>query len=701
MKVKDFGQVFTPLSVVKDILNTSEYMGENILNKHVIDNSCGDGAFLVEIVDRYINAYRNKYGSLNNIKSELEKYIHGIEYDLEIYEECLKNLKEKCMEYNLTDINFDILNKNTLKVKKYNRKMDFVVGNPPYVRVHNLNEQYANVKQYSFCESGMTDLYIVFYEIGLRMLKKHGILCYISPNSFYSSLAGEKLREYIKENQSMELLMDLGHYQPFTVTTYTTICKIKNGAKYDICKYYKYNMESGLPEFISDIKYEDLFVDNNIILSSDNSKFFKYLNYKLKKNPLVIVKNGFATLNDKIFIQDSFDFDDCVIDVMKGSTSKWKKCIFPYDENSKLISFEKLDKKLQNYFNAHKKELLKESQNKDSDWYGFGRTQALNDVKKDKISINTCIKDTSTIKLNWIRNGQGLYSGLYMITDVPFEKIKEIIISDEFIEYLRVLNKCKSGGYFTFSTKDLSKYINCKLEEEMMNNENFINKVKESFNRYLETGSRSNKKLKILHGAIAQDLQNRLGNNFEIHSLGFKDSREINMRGKYMDKKVDIAVKKDGEVIGAIALKFIMRNYSQNSNNYFENMLGETANIRMNGKLYFQIVVLPSKVPYFNKEGKITRIETISEHNLSKYIELSKDNIDDCKHTPNKMLLYLVDITDIPSNVKTGEEYKEFYKKLNSLEIKECTHLYEFGNVIIYNDYDLFMKNIVNSIVSF
>ena len=36
------------------------------------------------------------------------------------------------------------------------KKMYFVVGNPPYVRVHNLNESYVSVKSFSFAEGGMT-----------------------------------------------------------------------------------------------------------------------------------------------------------------------------------------------------------------------------------------------------------------------------------------------------------------------------------------------------------------------------------------------------------------------------------------------------------------------------------------------------------------------------------------------------------------
>lgn len=466
MKVKDFGQVFTPINIVRDVLDAAGYKGENILKKHIIDNSCGDGAFLIEIIDRYIKSYKKKNKTIDGIEKEIEKYIHGIEIDSEIHQVCIENLNRLTENNNLKKIKFDILCEDTLKADKYDKKMDFVVGNPPYVRVHNLNDQYIELKKYSFCESGMTDLYIAFYEVGLRMLNKNGILCYITPNSFYNSLAGNRLRSFICESQTMELIMDVGHYQPFNVTTYTTICKIANGSKFDTCKYYKYDIETGRPEYICDIKYGDLFIDGNIILSSDNSKFYSILTYTPNSKSKVQVKNGFATLNDKVFIQDEFPFKENQIEVIKGSTNEIKKCIYPYDKEGKLIPFEKLDKNVQEYLENHKKDLIKENSKKDSVWYAFGRSQGINDVKLNKISINTTIKDLKSIKLNKVPANKGVYSSLYLLTDISFEKIKSLIYRDDFIEYLKILNKCKSGGYFTLSSKDLAKYLNYYLEEE-------------------------------------------------------------------------------------------------------------------------------------------------------------------------------------------------------------------------------------------
>src|SRR6266513_2950249 len=135
-----------------------------------------------------------------------------------------------------------------------------------------------------------------------------------------------------------------------------------------------------------------------------------------------------------------------------------------------------------------------------------------------------------------------------------------------------------------------------KLELNNLN-EKFLKCLEQSFLKYLEKGAkgvRGTGKLKILHPHIARDLENILGAKYQIFSLDEKQGKEKTIRGRYMDKRVDIAIMK-----GEKPIKFIMSNYRQNSNNYFENMLGETANIRTNSILYFQIIVCFARSPYF------------------------------------------------------------------------------------------------------
>ena len=108
---------------------------------------------------------------------------------------------------------------------------------------------------------------------------------------------------------------------------------------------------------------------------------------------------------------------------------------------------------------------------------------------------------------------------------------------------------------------------------------------------------------------------------YYIQSQGWGDDKEGDIQGRYVDKKVDITVcSADTQTpLAGIAVKFVMQNYSQNSNNYFENMLGETANIRANNCPYFQIFIILDRLPYYKKDTKrITKWETFTEHNAAK-----------------------------------------------------------------------------------
>src|SRR5436309_9147631 len=124
------------------------------------------------------------------------------------------------------------------------------------------------------------------------------------------------------------------------------------------------------------------------------------------------------------------------------------------------------------------------------------------------------------------------------------------------------------------------------MKSELNNlNEKFLKCLERSFLKYLEKGAkgvRGTGKLKILHPHIAEDLRNILGDKYQVYSLDEKHGKEKTIQGRYMEKRVDIAIMKGERPVAGVGIKFIMSNYRQNSNNYFENMLGETANIRAN-----------------------------------------------------------------------------------------------------------------------
>jgi len=239
-----------------------------------------------------------------------------------------------------------------------------------------------------------------------------------------------------------------------------------------------------------------------------------------------------------------------------------------------------------------------------------------------------------------------------------------------------------------------------------MNNSIFLKTLEKSFLKYLEKGARSNEKLKPLHGAISEDIISNLNSknesveDYSAASLGYDKNKERKISGRYIDKAVDITICKNNIPIAGIAVKFVMSNYKQNSNNYFENMLGETANIRCNNIPYFQIIVIPEMIPYFNEDKIISKWEKLNKNNLKKYIKLSEDDINIYMHTPNKTSINIINISGTENpQYDTFQEYNEYYLN-NPFTIKYSKEDFEFGNTVIYNDYEKFVKKIVYSILS-
>ena len=84
-------QVFTPTENVKELLDWCGYI-DNLYGKKIIENSCGDGNILKEVVKRYIEDCLQKGISNKEISKGLEKDIYGIEYDVQQHKKCKKNL---------------------------------------------------------------------------------------------------------------------------------------------------------------------------------------------------------------------------------------------------------------------------------------------------------------------------------------------------------------------------------------------------------------------------------------------------------------------------------------------------------------------------------------------------------------------------------------------------------------------------------
>lgn len=469
--IKSNGQVFTPKYIVNEMLDLCGYKhGKKILRKHIMDNSCGDGAILCEIVDRYCNAYLAFNENLLWLKNELETYIHGIDNDPKAIEYCITNLNNICAKYGIYNIKWDLLVDDTLTNEQFNKQMDYVICNPPYVRVHNLNESYEKVKEYEFTKTGMVDLYIAFFEIGVNMLNKYGKLCYITPNSWTTSKAGSEMRNWFKKEKILRGIIDMEHFNVFeNYSVYTMITFLDKKHSKDTFLYYNFNEDNKKKVFIDELNVNDIDINGEFYFANkEELNILKEVKTKTyKKN--VIVKNGIATLLDKVFINNELPFDEYTTKMLKASTGTWVKCFFPYDINGEPINPEEIynNKNIIDYLIQFKDELLKrKSDSTILDWFYYGRSQGLKDTNKIRLGINTIIKDVDSIKFNVIPIGCSVYSGLYIYSDkYDLETIQNTIKTEKFVKYIKSLRKYKSGGFYTFSSKDIEAYINFFLNQ--------------------------------------------------------------------------------------------------------------------------------------------------------------------------------------------------------------------------------------------
>lgn len=81
----------------------------------------------------------------------------------------------------------------------------------------------------------------------------------------------------------------------------------------------------------------------------------------------------------------------------------------------------------------NKERLLRRSSDKKDEkfWYAYGRSQAINDTFKDKLALNSIVKNRSDLKLVFAPSGTGVYGGLY-VTGGDLEAAFNALNSDEF-----------------------------------------------------------------------------------------------------------------------------------------------------------------------------------------------------------------------------------------------------------------------------
>jgi len=102
---------------------------------------------------------------------------------------------------------------------------DIIIGNPPYVRIQTLpKDQVAFFSKNFASATGNYDIYTLFVERGLQLLKPGGILGFILPHKFFQTAYGQGLRKLISEQKALMEVVNFRDNQIFEhSSTYTCL----------------------------------------------------------------------------------------------------------------------------------------------------------------------------------------------------------------------------------------------------------------------------------------------------------------------------------------------------------------------------------------------------------------------------------------------------------------------------------------------
>lgn len=223
------------------MLDKVGYDGDRDLRHiRILEPSCGEGEFVVEIALRLIQSARRYHFDANEA---FRRNVRAYDIDRIKIERCRERLanigiypsKENLREADFLQCEID--------------KTDIVVGNPPFVRYENIPEDIRDYcrRHYSTFHY-RCDLYVPFFEKSLSSLTQGGSHCFICSNRWLKNEYGKKLRKLITKGYGLKMIIDLEQAEAFQekVLAYPSITLIRAGEFSDTFDYGKVHEVAGL-----------------------------------------------------------------------------------------------------------------------------------------------------------------------------------------------------------------------------------------------------------------------------------------------------------------------------------------------------------------------------------------------------------------------------------------------------------------------
>jgi hypothetical protein len=307
---------------------------------------------------------------------------------------------------------------------------DNIILNPPFIRIQDIPIDERRVINFS----GNFDIYLVFLKKCIQVLSDTGIMVAITPSSFLYNKSSKEFRAFLIKNRLVCRIVDYMDKKVFpSVSVYCCITVFTKSPKTHL-----------------------IYQDENISYENLTDSFFNINPSTDILGNFVSIRNGIATLRDKIFIHSEKLFEEpCWNRILKVSKNELKWIIYPYDCNDKIIpevEFSSNNPLTWNYLKNYETELSKRDKGlkKYETWYAYGRRQGLGFSMAPTIYISTM----GGIDFPIITKKVPLlfYSGLSIIPngDIDIDGIKQVITNNR--EWIFKNSSKRSGGWININS---------------------------------------------------------------------------------------------------------------------------------------------------------------------------------------------------------------------------------------------------------
>lgn len=316
------GQVFTQPEVIKFVLRAQGITDKSPITEiHALEPSCGSGEFVAAFLEILL--------SQTPPVDQLIDKIQAFEIDTNLLKIAIYRAKTILTQKGYSSSDAEKLTDNWFINADFllfpvSKKFTHIFGNPPYVRIENIDKSKLSVYRELF--STMTersDIYIPFYEKSLRLLADDGRLSFVCTDRWMKNSYGKSLRKFISENFSLEMCVSLTNAEAFQqdVLTYPSITQIVKKKETETIFIHNDAINEKLAAEVYSHFFENIKIKSGnfrrIFINSDSpwlaiNQDEKYLLTQLEANCSLLeeagcsVHIGTATGANEVFIVPSF-----------------------------------------------------------------------------------------------------------------------------------------------------------------------------------------------------------------------------------------------------------------------------------------------------------------------------------------------------------------------------------------------------------